>query len=123
MDKTSGFALIGFLCIVLGFGFGGSMAGGGGGGAAMGFVGGGGGGGGGGAATAAQACNHLLALAQQKGEQVKAGDLEECIEELSQVAKFCKNPDQVLGCFVGMTDLHSERACRHVCEPIGIDGE
>ena len=32
MDKTSGFALIGFLCIVLGFGFSQAMAGGGGGG-------------------------------------------------------------------------------------------
>lgn len=44
MDKTSGFALIGFLCIVLGFGFSRAMTGGGGGGGAMMSAGGGGGG-------------------------------------------------------------------------------
>ncbi|MBN1772162.1 MAG: hypothetical protein JXB32_12920 [Deltaproteobacteria bacterium] len=48
MDKTSGFALIGFLCIVLGFGFSRAMAGGGGGGGGGVVMAGGGGGGGGG---------------------------------------------------------------------------
>jgi len=48
MDKTTGFALLGFLGIVLASGFGAGMAGGGGGGGGMMALGGGGGGGGGG---------------------------------------------------------------------------
>lgn len=64
MDKTSGFALIGFLCIVLGFGFSQAMAGGGGGGAST-AIGGAGGGGGGDVCSAA-----VAKLRQCQGEML-----------------------------------------------------
>jgi len=94
MDKTSGFALIGFLCIVLGFGFSQAMAGGGGG--AM-MAGGGGGGGGGNVCSMAvsklrQCLDEMLSQVPEAYRDEAAARLEEqmsdaygdCMRELDR---------------------------------------
>ena len=118
MDKTSGFALIGFLCIALGFGFSRAMAGGGGGGAMM--VGGGGGGGGGDPCSIAiarmrQCQGEMLSEIPERYRDEAAAQFErkmseaygECLEEMQEHPELAQ---RVQAC-MQLTDCQAFARC------------
>jgi len=120
MDKTTGFALLGFLLLVLASGWSGSASGGGGGGAAMGGMGGGGGGGGGDVCSAIamrmRACqSEILAEVPEAYRDEAAGKFEaEVVDGTGDcqrhVAKRPEDAAKVQGCLAA-PDCRSFMQC------------